>query len=155
MKPHLFIAAIAVSLVAGSPGLAAAQSKPGMATPAPAQSSTVDLRVCNESGRNGTVAVSYVEVGSGRFINRGWFAVDNGACIELASTDNSNFYMYGDTVDGSGRTWSGDHALCVQYPGPYSFWSDGSDTCPAGYEIRNFVAMQADETGPYTWTLEP
>ena len=155
MRTHLFIAAIAVSLVAGSPGLAAAQTKPGMAPPAPAQSATVDVRVCNESGRNGSVAISYVEVGTGRFINRGWYVVNNGACTELVSTDNSNFYMYGDTLDGSGRTWSGDHALCVQYPGPYTFWSDGSDTCPAGYEVRNFVPMHAEETGPFTWTLEP
>ena len=155
MRTHLFIAAIAVSLVAGSPGLAAAQTKPGMAPPAPAQSATVDVRVCNESGRNGSVAISYVEVGTGRFINRGWYVVNNGACTELVSTDTSNFYMYGDTLDGSGRTWSGDHALCVQYPGPYTFWSDGSDTCPAGYEVRNFVPMHAEETGPFTWTLEP
>ena len=79
----------------------------------------------------------------------------NGACSFIVSTDNANFYMYGDTLDGSGRTWSGNHALCVQYPGPYTFWSDGSETCPAGYEIKNFVPMHADETGPYTWTLEP
>ena len=155
MKTHLFVAAIAVSLVAVSPGAAAAQSKPGMSAPTPARSATVDIRVCNESGRNGTVAISYVEVGTGRFINRGWYDVNNGTCTELVSTDNANFYMYGDTTDGSGRSWSGNHALCVQYPGPYTFWSDGSDTCPAGYETRNFVVMHADEVGPYTWTLEP
>lgn len=155
MKTHLFVAAIAVSLVAGAPGAAAAQSKPGMAPPAPAPSATVDIRVCNESGRNGTVAISYVEVGTGRFINRGWYEVANGACRELVSTDNANFYMYGDTLDGSGRTWSGNHALCVQYPGPYTFWSDGSDTCPAGYETRNFVVLHAEDVGRYTWTLEP
>ncbi|MBU1540721.1 MAG: DUF1036 domain-containing protein [Alphaproteobacteria bacterium] len=155
MKTHLFVAAIAVSLVAVSPGAAAAQSKPGMSAPTPARPATVDIRVCNESGRNGTVAISYVEVGTGRFINRGWYVVNNGACTELVSTDNANFYMYGDTTDGSGRSWSGNHALCVQYPGPYTFWSDGSDTCPAGYETRNFVVMHADEVGPYTWTLEP
>ncbi|MEY4555836.1 MAG: hypothetical protein RL093_955 [Pseudomonadota bacterium] len=155
MKTHLFVAAIAVSLVAGSPGVAAAQSKPGMASPAPAPSATVDIRVCNNSGRNGTVAISYVEAGTGRFINRGWYEVANGACREVVSTDNANFYMYGDTLDGSGRTWSGNHPLCVQYPGPYAFWSDGSDTCPAGYETRDFVALHAEEPGTYTWTLDP
>ena len=154
MKTPLFVAAIAVSLVAGSPGVAAAQSKPGMPAPAPAPA-TVDIRVCNESGRDGTVAISYVEVGTGRFINRGWYDVNNGQCTELDSTDNANFYMYGDTTDGSGRRWQGTHALCVQYPGPYTFWSDGSDTCPAGYETRDFVVMHADEVGRYTWTLEP
>ncbi len=155
MRTHLVAAAIAASLAASSPGAAAAQSKPGMAPPAPVRAATVDIRVCNESGRNGTVAISYVEVGTGRFINRGWYVVNNGACTELVSTDNANFYMYGDTLDGSGRRWEGNHALCVQYPGPYTFWSDGSDSCPAGYETRNFVVMHAEDVGPYTWTLEP
>lgn len=155
MKTHLFVTTIAVSLVTALPGVAAAQSKPGMALPAPARPATVDIRVCNESGRNGTVAISYVEVGTGRFINRGWYEVANGACRALVSTDNANFYMYGDTLDGSGRAWSGNHALCVQYPGPYTFWSDGSDTCPAGYETRDFVVLRADDVGQYTWTLTP
>ncbi len=153
MKTHLFIAAMAATLTAGLPGVAAAQSKPGM-NQAPA-SSTVNIRVCNRSGRNGTVAISYVEVGSGRFINRGWYEVANGACRSLVTTDNSNFYGYGETQDGSGRVWSGNHALCVQHPGPYTFWSDGSDTCPSGYETRNFVVLHATQPGTYTWNLDP
>ena len=144
----LLTAAVAACLMAPAPA-PAAQTKPNLTR------STVDLKVCNRSGRNATVAVSYVEVGSARFINRGWFDVYDGACIDLVSTDNANFYMYADAIDGSGRSWSGGHALCVQYPGPYTFWSDGRDTCPSGYEIRNFVPMHADEVGPYTWTLDP
>lgn len=144
----LFVVAAGVVLSA-SP--AAAQGKPGMAPKA----ATVDIQVCNQSGRDGNVAVSYVEVGSGRFINRGWYEVASGACANLVSTDNANFYLYADALDGSGRSWSGDHSLCVQYPGPYTFWSDGGDHCPAGYETRDFVVMRADETGTYTWTLDP
>jgi len=155
MRTPILAATLAASVAAWHPGAAVAQTKPGMTAPAPARPATVDVRVCNSSGRDGTVAISYVEVGTGRFINRGWYVVNNGACTELVSTDNANFYMYGDTLDGSGRTWSGNHALCVQYPGPYTFWSDGGDTCPAGYETRNFVVMHADDVGPYTWTLEP
>ena len=151
MKKLSFIAALAAaSFAALPPGVAAAQVKQHKMGTA-----TVDIRVCNETGRDGTVAISYVEVGSGRFINRGWYEVANGTCENLVSTDNANFYLYGDTLDGSGRRWSGNHALCVQYPGPYTFWSDGSDTCPTGYEIRDFVAMHADEPGPWTWTLNP
>lgn len=155
MKTRLVAAMIAAAVAAGAPGLVHAQSKPGMAPAVPVQAATVDIRVCNESGRNGTVAISYVEVGSGRFINRGWYDVANGACTALVSTDNANFYMYGDATDGSGLSWSGNHALCVRYPGPYTFWSDGSDTCPSGYETRNFVVMRADDVGTYTWTLDP
>jgi uncharacterized membrane protein len=145
----IVIAAVAAGLTFAAPAPASAQNANASRTP------TVDLKVCNQSGRNATVAVSYVEVGTSRFINRGWFDVNNGSCIDLVSTDNANFYMYGDATDGSGRSWSGNHSLCVQYPGPYTFWSDGSDTCPSGYETRNFVVMHADEVGPYTWTLEP
>ena len=145
-----FVAALVVASLALAPNSALAQVKQNKPTTA-----TVDVRVCNESGRNATVAISYVEVGTGQFINRGWYEVANGSCTSLVSTDNANFYMYGDTLDGSGRTWSGNHALCVQYPGPYTFWSDGGDTCPVGYEIKNFVPMTAAEVGAYTWTLEP
>lgn len=150
MKSKFVAAFAAAALAALAPAVAAAQVKQNKTG-----SATVDIQVCNESGRNGTVAISYVEVGTNQFINRGWYEVADGTCESIVSTDNANFYMYGDTLDGSGRSWSGNHALCVQYPGPYTFWSDGSDTCPAGYEIRNFVVMHADETGTYTWTLHP
>lgn len=150
MKTSFVVATVAAALAASAPQTASAQAKQNKST-----SPTVDIQVCNRSGRNATVAISYVEVGSNAFINRGWYQVHNGACTNLVSTDNANFYMYGDATDGSGRNWSGNHALCVQYPGPYAFWSDGSDTCPSGYETRDFVSMHADETGPYTWTLEP
>jgi uncharacterized membrane protein len=150
MKSNFGAAFAAAWLAALAPAVATAQVKQNKTGAA-----TVDIQVCNESGRNGTVAISYVEVGTSRFINRGWFEVANGTCQNIVSTDNANFYMYGDTLDGSGRRWSGDHALCVQYPGPYTFWSDGSDTCPTGYEIRDFVVMHADTTGTYTWTLNP
>ncbi|MDO9608667.1 MAG: DUF1036 domain-containing protein [Brevundimonas sp.] len=134
-----------------------AAAPPAMAGPAPvsAPQATVELKVCNQSGRDATVAVSYVEVGSGRFINRGWYAVANGVCTDLVSTDNSNFYMYADATDGSGRSWSGNHALCVEYPGPYTFWSTGSEYCDDHQEVKNFVAMHADNPGDYTWTLDP
>src|SRR5690606_19745115 len=74
-------AAVAACVAATAPTPAEAQK----ATSSPA---TVDLRVCNYSGRNATVAVSYVPVGEYRFLNRGWFGVSNGSCIDLVSTDN-------------------------------------------------------------------
>lgn len=144
----LLTAAVAASLVLPAPAPAAAQSKPGMGRP------TVELKVCNNSGRNATVAVSYVPVGENRFINRGWFDVYNGGCIDLVSTDNANFYFYADATDGSGRRWQGNHTLCVEYPGPYTFYSEG-DECGSWQELRGFVPFHADEPGPWTWTLDP
>ena len=141
---------LAGSLIIAAPASAHAQSKPG-----PPASATVDVQVCNESGRNASVAISYVEVGTGQFINRGWYDVPDGACASLISTDNANFYMYGDATDGSGRAWSGDHSLCVQYPGPYTFWSTGEEYCDEGQLVKSFVSMTAANPGVYTWTLEP
>lgn len=144
---------LAVAVVATSTPLAAqAQSKPGAYDKG---GSTVDLRVCNHSGRSATVAVSYVEVGQSRFTNRGWYDVADGACTELVSTDNSNFYFYADATDGSGRNWQGTHTLCVEYPGPYTFYSTGASECEYGQELRNFTAFTANDVGPWTWTLDP
>ena len=150
MKSTFVVALVAASLATLAPEAAVAQVKQNKSGVA-----TVDIRVCNESGRNASVAISYVEVGTAQFINRGWYEVYNGACTSIVSTDNANFYMYGDATDGSGRSWSGNHPLCVQYPGPYTFWSTGSEYCDQGQEVKNFVPMTAAETGTYTWTLEP
>ena len=148
-------AAAAASLAVLTPAGVSAQIKVEETRYAKGRPVTVDIQVCNRSGRDATVAVSYVEVGSGQFVNRGWYDVLNGACAQLVSTDNANFYVYADATDGSGRTWQGDHALCVQYPGPYTFWSTGSSACEQGQEMRNFVPIHADEPGPYTWNLDP
>lgn len=139
-------------MLGGGPAEAFAQ-KPS--SPSAGGRPTVQLRVCNQSGRNATVAVSYVEVGASSFTNRGWYDVAAGACRELVTTDNATFYFYADATDGSGRRWSGNHALCVQYPGPYTFRSTGSSTCNSSQELRDFSPFQATEPGPWTWTLEP
>lgn len=151
----IIAATLAASLAAVAPTAASAQAKPGAAGVSRGRPATVDIQVCNRSGRDATVAVSYVEVGSTQFVNRGWYDVLNGACAQLVSTDNANFYVYADATDGSGRAWQGGHALCVEYPGPYTFWSTGASTCDEGQEMRNFVPIHADEPGPYTWNLDP
>lgn len=152
----LFVISLAVSAAVAPAALA--QAKPGSATTAATGGGgrpTVELRVCNNSGRNATVAVSYVEVGASQFINRGWYDVADGACENLVTTDNANFYFYADATDGSGRRWQGNHSLCVEYPGPYTFHSDGSTECKSWQEVRNFVPASASEPGVYTWTLDP
>lgn len=151
MKPiHLALAAAMALAGVADASTAAAQSKPGAGGRA-----TIDLKVCNRSGRSATVAVSYVQPGESQFINRGWYDVANGACRDLVTTDNANFYFYADATDGSGRNWKGSHTLCVQYPGPYTFYSDGRSECASGQETREFSAFHADEPGSWTWTLDP
>lgn len=144
----------AVSLTAmWSP--ASAQVKPGMPGYRDPASNIVNLKVCNHSGRDATVAVSYVPPGESSFMNRGWFDVADGACRDLVETDNTNFYFYADANDGSGRYWEGSHSLCVEYPGPYTFYTTGSEYCEDYQEVRNFTAFTADNPGDWTWTLDP
>jgi uncharacterized membrane protein len=133
-----------------APAGGAAQEKPGAGG-----RPVVSLRVCNESGRNATVAISYVPVGETRFMNRGWYDVAKGECRPIVTTDNANFYFYADATDGSGRNWQGDHTLCVEYPGPYTFYSSGESDCGSHQEVKSFTPFRATEGGDWTWTLEP
>lgn len=141
---------LALAMAVSAPMVAEAQSKPGAGG-----RPTIDLKVCNRSGRSATVAVSYVQPGESQFINRGWYDVANGDCRDLVTTDNANFYFYADATDGSGRYWQGSHTLCVEYPGPYTFYSTGGTECDYGQDTRNFSAFHADEPGTWTWTLDP
>ncbi|GAA0625990.1 hypothetical protein GCM10009422_23400 [Brevundimonas kwangchunensis] len=149
MSAQLVMAAALALSAPGAPEAAAVQSKPGVSN-----RPIVDLRVCNYSGRDATVAVSYVEVGGNRFMNRGWYDVANGDCENIVSTDNANFYFYADATDDSGRNWQGSHNLCVEYPGPYTFYSAGTE-CQSYQELRGFVPFTAQEGGIWTWTLDP
>lgn len=117
----------------------------------------IHLEVCNESGRGSTVAVTYQEVGSSVFTTRGWFNVANGECSEIATTDNKYFYFYADATDGSGRWWGSSHTLCVEYPGPFRFDSNGGGDCPSYMEDREFDALsfEGENGGTYTWRLRP
>lgn len=152
IKTRAMVAAfLSAAVVATLPVTAEAQTKPGMG----GGGATVDLRVCNESGRNASVAVSYMEVGqTNMFTTRGWYTVNAGACRDLVTTDNANFYFYADATDGSGRRWSGSHTLCVMYPGPFTLRQNGG-TCGSGQELRSFDTFRAQNPGTWTWTLDP
>lgn len=118
-----------------------------------AQSNEIILRVCNNTGVTAQVAISYQPLGASIFRNEGWYNVNPGQCRDLART--SNAYMYGFAeVEGSDTdTWSGDHQLCVEYPGPYDYWDNGSAYCESWQETRGFVTMHADNWGVFTWNL--
>ena len=142
----LFLAAACGALVL-APAPAAAQKPPGQ--------NEIVIRVCNNTGDPARVALSYEPVGASRFYNEGWYRVAPGACEELARTDNGYIYGYAEVENEPSRSWSGDHGLCVIYPGPYAFWSDDSTTCASGQELRQFVVMHTDEFGAYEWSLDP
>ena len=124
--------------------------------PAPAQSNVVAVRVCNRTGDNALVAISYQPVNSTGFHNRGWFPVPANACSDLVNTTNAYFYGYAEVENRRSDAWTGNHSLCVQYPGPYAFWSSTStNTCDPGQQLRNFVVLHANGWGTFTWNLNP
>ena len=153
MRGH-FQMMIRLSMIAAAlfTGLVVAQPMPARAQTA----ALLTLEVCNKSGRNATVAVSYMEPGSSQWVLRGWYAVNNGACITVGTTDNANFYMYAETLNSGDYMWSGNHNLCVQYPGPFTLYGDGGGrTCASHEQLRGFVSLKAEKAGSYTWTLNP
>lgn len=146
------LAAMMVLVGAWAVADAAAQGKKGFRGDG---AGLLEVQVCNRSGRDAQVAISYIQPGEDRFINRGWYKVEDGDCNVIAKTSNSHFYMYADADDGSGLAWQGDFPLCVEYPGPYTFYSTGSDYCEDDQELRQFVAIESDEPGQHTWNLDP
>lgn len=156
MKNGMAWAALVALVVAGVP-VAMGQEWDDDWGDAPVSANTSDriqLKVCNRSNDDALVAVSYIPLDEKRFYNRGWFRVNAGQCHELVETRNSNFYFYADVV-GKDRHWGGSHNLCVQYPGPYNFYSDGSGYCDEGQETRGFSPAKANEFGTFTWNLDP
>jgi uncharacterized membrane protein len=137
-----------LGLAAGAPLPAAAQKGPGV-------DGEIIFRVCNNTNDNARVAVSYQPVGNGQFYNEGWYGVPSRSCQDIVRTGNAYIYAYAEVENNGTRYWAGDHPLCVQFPGPYAFWSTDSQYCAAGQAVRNFVAMHAEEFGPYIWTLDP
>ena len=118
-----------------------------------AQSNTITLRVCNNTSQTAQVAASYQPLGSGTFSNVGWFNVTPGQCRDLAQTTNAYMYGYAEVEGSDTDVWQGNHTLCVEYPGPYEFWDNGSAYCESWQETRGFVTLHADNWGVFTWNL--
>lgn len=146
------LAAMVLLVGAGAMADVAAQGKKALQNDG---EGLLEVRVCNRSGRDAQVAISYIQPGEQRFINRGWYKVANGDCNVIAKTSNSHFYLYADADDGSGLAWQGDFPLCVEYPGPYTYYSAGEEYCDDDQELRQFVAIESDEPGRHTWNLDP
>jgi uncharacterized membrane protein len=147
------------SLAAAAPASRSQPAVPGSqsAQPAtPASANVIVVRVCNRSVQDARVAISYQPVNSTNFYNQGWYPVRANACAELANTTNAYFYGYAEVENRSSDAWTGTHGLCVQYPGPFAFWSStGTNTCGPGQQLRNFVVLHATGWGIFTWNLNP
>jgi uncharacterized membrane protein len=141
--------AFALVFLAASPAMA---QKPGVSSATAANELTI--RVCNESGRNAFTAV--LDRSAGEWHSEGWFRVNNGACEDIAVSDNLRFYVFAEEVDNIDYYWAGAHEHCIWRPGPYDDVIDPNvSVCRDGQESVMFVEWLADNYGTFTWTLDP
>ena len=144
----LAVAALA-STLSGSP---AAAPPPYLQM---AANSTITFRACNHTKTTVLVASSFIPVRASDWRNKGWTGVNAGACADIFVTENRTFYARAEVKGHSDQSWGSDIAQCVEYPGPYDFFTKSSDTsCPEG-EPAQFTTFHSDGRSVYVWNLNP
>ena len=141
---------VGAAFLLGLAGLAAV----ALASPAQART-TVTLRACNHTDDTVLVAGSYIPMGGSDWRNKGWTKVGAGSCEDIFRTENRTFYARAEVKGDSAQYWGSDIKQCVEYPGPYDFYT-GSDetTCPEG-EPAQFTTFHSDGRSVYVWNLNP
>ena len=124
------------------------------ATPAQARS-TIVMRACNHTDQTVMVAASFIPLGGADWRNKGWTPVSAGQCEDIFKTQNATFYARAEVKGDPDSYWGADIKQCVEYPGPYDFFT-GSDetTCPEG-EPAEFTTFHSDGRPVYVWNLDP
>jgi uncharacterized membrane protein len=122
----------------------------------PAQAATViTLRACNHTDKTVLVGSSYIPIGGSDWRNKGWTGVRPGACLDIFKTENRTFYARAEVKGDSEHYWGADIKQCVEYPGPYDFFTGSDDTtCPEG-EPAEFTTFHSDGRPVYVWNLNP
>lgn len=139
-----------VAAALGLAGLAAISS----ATPAQA-ARVITLRACNHTGDTVLVASSYIPIGGSDWRNKGWTRVGPGRCEDIFKTTNRTFYARAEVKGDSDSYWGKGIKQCVEYPGPYDFYTASEDTtCPEG-EPAEFTTFHSDGSPVYVWNLNP
>jgi uncharacterized membrane protein len=126
----------------------------GMLSPAQA-ASTITLRACNHTDSTVMVAASYIPISGSDWRNKGWTPVSAGQCEDIFRTKNGTFYARAEVKGDSDSYWGSDIKQCVEYPGPYDFYTKSEDTtCPEG-EPAQFTTFHSDGSPVYVWNLNP
>jgi len=126
-----------------------------LATSAQARGSAITLRVCNRTGDAVLVASSFIPIGGSDWRNKGWTRVRAGGCEDIFRTDNRTFYARAEVKGDSDQSWGSDIKQCVEYPGPYDFYTGSDETsCPEG-EPAEFTTFHSDGRSVYVWNLDP
>lgn len=121
-----------------------------------AQAGATTLRVCNNTNQPALVASSYIPVGQSDWRNVGWTSVAPRSCREgLFTTNNNTVYLRAEVRGDSSQYWGTDIQQCVDYPGPYDFYTRSDDTtCPQGTP-EGFTTIDTEGKEAFTWNLDP
>ena len=142
---------IAAAALAGLLGLVTV----ALLTPTEARAAAITLRACNNTRHTVLVASSYIPVGGSEWRNAGWTRVSAHSCTSIFRTSNRTFYARAEIRGDSSRYWGSGIKQCVEYPGPYSFYTGSEDTtCPEG-EPQEFTTFHSDGRSVYIWNLDP
>lgn len=118
-------------------------------------SGVITLRACNKVQNTVLVATSYIPVGGSNWLNNGWTRIEPGNCSDVLRTTNKTFYARAEVLNDSSSYWGSDIQQCVEYPGPYNFYTKSEDTtCPEG-EPQEFTTFHSDGSPTYVWNLNP
>lgn len=142
----------------GGTGLAAALGLAALACvvdASGAQAANITMRACNHTNSPVMVASSYIPTNASDWRNKGWTQVSAGSCQDIFKTSNGTFYARAEVKGDSDSYWGSDIQQCVEYPGPYDFYTHSSDTtCPEG-EPAEFTTFHSDGSPVYVWNLNP
>jgi len=120
-----------------------------------AEAGVTTIRVCNNTTQPALVASSYIPVGESLWRNEGWTPVGPSSCKEVFTTENRTVYLRGEVRGDSSQFWGTDIDQCVDYPGPYDFFTRSDDTvCPQGMPAK-FTTIDTQGNSVFTWNLDP
>ena len=117
-----FVALIAVSAL---PGVARAE-----------------LKFCNHTNEQVSVAIGYNDLDSNEWTSEGWWTLDPNQCkVVFGGVLKSRYYYY--YADSDSGKWDGDYIFCVQ---DKKFDITGAKDCKSrGYEPEGFREIDVGE----------
>ncbi|MEH2414980.1 DUF1036 domain-containing protein [Nostoc sp.] len=95
--------------------------------------------VCNESGENLNVIISYYN--SGTWTTEGRFRLSEtlGSCIQIRySLNNTRYYLY--ATSDSGKEWQGNHPFCIGSTPNFTI-PNAEQTQYCGSFVKNFFSV--------------
>jgi uncharacterized protein len=99
------------------------------------------FKLCNKLPSAARIAVAHRgSKDSGRFMIRGWYAVDPSVCTVLGEFPKGNFYFF---AEAHQIAWGGDHAVCVKETN-FARWDHTGSKC-AERDLRGFTSAAVED----------